>query len=281
MPSHEQLKASGVRVLILTGYGLNCEAETAHGFRLAGASVDVVHASQFFQKGSTKDALSGYQILSFVGGFSFGDHIQSGRVFANRLRYSMGDALLRFVDEKNLVLGICNGFQVLIKLGLLPLLSGLGETLPKQSVTLVDNDRPGYFNSWVRLAIDEKSPCVFTRGLSPFLECPTRHGEGKLLFESVELRRAVEEAHLVPVKYADRDGQPTTSWPENPNGSEGGFAGLCDRTGRIFGLMPHPDAYIYPESHPDWIAQRDVGQLPPKGRGAMVFENGVRAILEG
>ncbi len=143
----------------------------------------------------------------------------------------------------------------------------------------MDNDRLGYRDAWIRLAVDAASPCVFTRGLDPILECPTRHGEGKLVFESEDLQRRVEEAHLIPVRYADAAGQPTESWPENPNGSPGGAAGLCDVTGRVFGLMPHPDAYLYPENHPDWIQQGDQGTRPTRGVGVRLFENGVRAVL--
>jgi phosphoribosylformylglycinamidine synthase subunit PurQ / glutaminase len=112
------------------------------------------------------------------------------------------------------------------------------------------------------------------------VEMPSRHGEGKLLFQDEALRAEVLAKHLVPVRYANAGGQPTEVWPDNPNGSPGGAAGLCDPTGRIFGLMPHPDAYLYPENHPDWIRQRDAGTLPSAGLGLRVFENGVRAVLE-
>jgi phosphoribosylformylglycinamidine synthase len=151
--------------------------------------------------------------------------------------------------------------------------------LPAQSATLVDNDRLGYRDAWIRLSVDAASPCVFTRGLGPILECPTRHGEGKLVFASEAVRERVESAHLIPVRYADAAGAPTEAWPENPNGSPGGAAGLCDVTGRVFGLMPHPDAYLYPENHPDWISQGDRGERPLRGVGVRLFENGVRAVL--
>jgi phosphoribosylformylglycinamidine synthase len=266
-----------VRVLVLSGYGLNCEAETAAGFEMLGASVDVVHAAEVFAK---ERAVADYHLVVFVGGFSFGDHIASGRVFANRVRARIGDELLRFVDDGGLVLGICNGFQTIVKLGLLPAVGRVvGGPLAEQQATLVHNDRLGYRDAWVRLQLDPHSPCVFTRGSSGApLEVPSRHGEGKLLVRE-DLRSVIGEHHLVPVRYVDASGAPTERWPDNPNGSPEGAAGLCDRSGRVFGLMPHPEAYLYPENHPDWIAQQDAGELPRYGWGLGVLANGVRAIL--
>ena len=141
------------------------------------------------------------------------------------------------------------------------------------------NDRLGYRDAWVKLAIDPDSPCVFTRGSTgELLEVPCRHGEGKVLLRD-DVQDAADAAHLVPVRYVDADGEPTQSWPDNPNGSPRGVAGLCDATGRVFGLMPHPEAYIYPENHPDWIPQRDNGALPNQGYGLGILANGVRAAL--
>jgi phosphoribosylformylglycinamidine (FGAM) synthase-like amidotransferase family enzyme len=224
------------------------------------------------------DALAGFHLLVFIGGFSFGDHIASGRVFANRLRYRMGDRLLRFVADGGLVLGICNGFQTIVKLGLLP---GLDPGRLVQRVSLVTNDRLGYWDAWVRLAVDRESPCVFTRELPPVIELPSRHGEGKLVFEEGPLRQVLEDRRLIPVRYADEAGAPTERWPDNPDGSPGGVAGLCDPSGRVFGLMPHPEAYLYPENHPRWIAQREAGTLPEHGLGLRLIAGGVRAIVAG
>lgn len=273
-----------VRVLVLTGYGLNCEVETAAGFSRAGATVVSRHLHDVLDEAPTKDALSGYQILAFVGGFSFGDHIQSGRVYANRLRFRMGDALARFVDDGGLALGICNGFQTLVCLGLLPALGRVrGSGLAPQTAALVHNDRLGYFDTWVKLRVDEQSPCVWTRGLGQTLELPSRHGEGKLLFQDEATRQVIEDAHLIPVRYADAAGRPTEVWPANPNGSPGGAAGLCDATGRIFGLMPHPDAFLDPENHPDWIRRRDAREpgfgVEEAGMGQAIFDAGVRAVV--
>lgn len=273
--------AQDVGALVLSGYGLNCEDETAAGLRMAGARAQVMHVGDLLR--SEGAALDGARLLVFVGGFSFGDHIASGRVFANRLRFRLGDRLARFVDDGGLVLGICNGFQTIVKLGLLPALDRQpGEPLAPQQASLVHNDRLGYRNAWVRLAIDPKSPCVFTRGSTGVpLEVPSRHGEGKLVFIDDATRARAETEHLVPVRYVDAAGEPTEVWPDNPNGSALGMAGLCDGTGRVFGLMPHPEAYLYPQSHPRWIAQRDQGRLPAMGHGLGILANGVRAAVQG
>jgi phosphoribosylformylglycinamidine synthase len=273
-PAVDPVKARDLRVLVLTGYGLNCEAETAAGFRMLGARVELRHVADVIAAGDA--ALAGFGLLAFVGGFSFGDHIASGRVFANRLRFRMGERLRRFVADGGLCLGICNGFQTLVKLGLLP----GGEDGLRQTVSLVDNDRLGYWDAWVRLWVDPASPCVFTRGLAgQVLEFPSRHGEGKLAWADAAQRAALEARHLVAVRYADAGGRPTEAWPDNPDGSPGGAAGLCDASGRVFGLMPHPEAYLYPENHPRWIAQREAGTLPEVGLGLHLLAAGVRAAV--
>ncbi|MEE9383938.1 MAG: phosphoribosylformylglycinamidine synthase subunit PurQ [Nannocystaceae bacterium] len=265
-----------VRVLVITGYGLNCEAETATAFALLGVRVDQVHLADLLERG--RRALDGYHMVAFIGGFSFGDHVASGRVLANRLRGRLGDALAAFVDCGGLGLGMCNGFQVMVKLGLLPALErARGRPLAAQTVSLVHNDRFGYYDAWVRLRIDPASPCVFTRGIA-FLELPCRHAEGKLVFDPSVVEE-VAKAHLVPLQYVGTEGKPTQIWPDNPNGSGGAAAGLCDRSGRVFGLMPHPEAYLYPENHPRWIEQRDEARLPAVGQGLHLFANGVRAVL--
>ncbi|MEZ4385698.1 MAG: phosphoribosylformylglycinamidine synthase subunit PurQ, partial [Nannocystaceae bacterium] len=240
----DRRQAAGVRVLVMTGYGLNCEAETAAAFARLGARVDARHVADVLEGG--EDVLRPYDILAFIGGFSFGDHIASGRVFANRLRFRLGDRLARHIDSGGLAIGICNGFQTLVKLGALPALGrAVGEGLARPAASLVANERLGYRDAWVRLAFDADSPCVFTRGLGELvLDLPSRHGEGKLVFADDATRAAVEAAHLIPARYVDDDGEPTEAWPANPNGSVGGAAGLCDESGRVFGLMPHPEAYL-------------------------------------
>jgi phosphoribosylformylglycinamidine synthase subunit PurQ / glutaminase len=172
----------------------------------------------------------------------------------------------------------------LVCLGLLPALGRkAGSGLAPQAAALVHNDRLGYFDTWVNLQVDSESPCVWTRGLPRTIELPSRHGEGKLLFLDEATRQTIVEKRLVPVRYADASGRPTEVWPANPNGSPDGAAGLCDETGRVFGLMPHPDAFLDPENHPDWIKRRDREVpgfgLKDAGLGQAIFDAGVRAVV--
>ncbi len=271
--------ARDVRVLVMTGYGLNCEAETRAGFEMVGAHVHERHVSELIAAGGR--AFDGIHIVACIGGFSFGDHIASGRVYANRLKGHLGHAFARFLDNGGLALGICNGFQTLVKLGALPGIERTTGLLAPQTVSLVHNDRLGYRNSWVRLAVDRQSPCLWTRHLAgQILEMPSRHGEGKLVFGTREIRQTIEAQHLVPVRYVDHTNEPTERWPDNPNGSPEGAAGLCDPSGRVFGIMPHPEAYLYPEAHPDWRRQHVAKTLPPYGLGLRVLAGGVLAAYQ-
>ena len=195
-----------------------------------------------------------------------------GFVFANKIRWRLYDQLLEFIDRGGLALGICNGFQTMVRLGMLPGLDGDYRT-PR--ATLAPNDRAGYRDAWVRLAFDAESPCVWTRGLT-HMELPARHGEGKFLAESPELLERLEAAG--PGRgcaTSAPDDRPTMDWPHNPNGSPHAVAGVCDPSGRLFGLMPHPDAYLYPFHHPRWRRFEREGNLPPEGEGLAIFRNGV------
>ncbi|EDM79690.1 phosphoribosylformylglycinamidine synthase [Plesiocystis pacifica SIR-1] len=271
--------AEAVRVLVPTGYGLNCEAESAAAFELLGAQVEQVHVSDLLAE---PGRLSQASILVFIGGFSFGDHVASGRVFANRMRFGLGRELARFIADGGLAVGMCNGFQVMTKLGLLP--GALGEASPEalapQQVSIVGNDRLGYRNAWVRMRVDPESPCVWTRGVES-IESPSRHGEGKLVFASDAVRDQLFAERRVPVRYVDAQGEATSEWPANPNGSPDGAAGLCDASGRVFGLMPHPEAFLYPENHPRWLARRFGAEARPAfGLGLQLYANGVRAATQ-
>lgn len=259
-----------VRVLVMTGLGLNCEAETDAAFTMAGATTERVHLLDLLD-GSAPRTLPEYDVMAFVGGFAYGDHLGSGFVFANKIRWKLRDQLLDFVAKGGHALGICNGFQTMVRLGILP---GLDGEYVTPRATLAPNDRLGYRDAWVRLVFDPASPCAWTRGLDA-MELPARHGEGKLLFESDAVRARIESAHLVPARYAGADGRPTEEWPFNPNGSPGGAAGLCDPSGRLFGLMPHPDAFLYPFQHPQWPRMKAEGRVPAEGAGVQLFRNGV------
>jgi phosphoribosylformylglycinamidine synthase len=261
-----------VRALIITGLGLNCEAETRAAVRGAGVEPDMIHLTDLLD-GAAARRLPDYHLLFFIGGFAFGDHVAAGFVFANKIRHRLYDDLLAFIQGGGLAMGICNGFQTMVRLGMLPGLDGDYRT-PR--ATLAPNDRLGYRNAWVRLTVDPESPCVWTRGLRS-IELPSRHGEGKFLCASESILEQMERGRQVVARYASEDGSPTEAWPDNPNGSPGGIAGICDPSGRLFGLMPHPDAYLYPWHHPRWQHQRLAGSLPEEGTGMVIFRNGVEA----
>ncbi len=262
-----------VRVLVLAGLGLNCELETECAFRRVGASCERVHLLDLLDHGTGK-RLSDYHIVAFPGGFAFGDHLGAGFVFANKIRRRLYDDLVEFIGAGGLALGICNGFQTMARLGMLP---GFDGDFRTQRVTLGPNDRLGYRDAWVRLAADPASPCLWTRGLER-LELPSRHGEGKLLALDRATAERLEAERLVPLRYADARGRPTEDWPANPSGSPGGAAALCDPSGRLFGLMPHPDAFLYGFQHP--LAWRESARAGREGDGLAIFANGVDAALE-
>lgn len=260
-----------VRVLVLTGLGLNCEAETRAAFNLVGAKPELVHLLDLLD-GSAQSRLSDYPVLAFIGGFAFGDHLGAGFVFANKIRYRLYDELLAFIERGGLALGVCNGFQTMTRLGLLPGLDGDYRT---PLATLAPNDRPGYRDAWVSLGFDPASPCVWTRGIER-MSLPARHGEGKFLTSETTLMR-LRAQHQVVARYLGADGAPTQEFPANPNGSPDAIAGICDPSGRLFGLMPHPDAFLYPFHHPDWSRRRFLGRGGGEGDGLAIFRNGVDA----
>jgi len=265
---------SKVRTLVITGFGLNCEAETAHAFQLAGAAAEQTHLNDLLEG---KRSLDEFHILALIGGFSFGDHIAAGRVFANRLKYRLRGPLQKFIADGKLVIGICNGFQTMVKLGILP---GLEGDYQRQTVTLTHNDTGVFRDAWVRLKSEPESPCIFTRGLNG-LHLPVRHGEGKFLALNEGILSQIEEQRLVAVRYIEPEtGEPTLEYPHNPNGSANAIAGICDPTGRIFGLMPHPEAYLSPYNLPHWFRQRAAGALPEQGQGVAIFENAVKFAEE-
>jgi phosphoribosylformylglycinamidine (FGAM) synthase-like amidotransferase family enzyme len=193
--------------------------------------------------------LNDFQILAFGGGFSWGDDHGAGVIQALRLKTNLGDQLLEFVAGEKLVIGICNGFQTLVNLGLLP---GIDGDYTKRSVALTYNDCGNFRDQWVLTAINPESPCVFTRGMET-IELPIRHGEGKFFADDKTLA-AITKSQQIVLQYALPDGQPADgAFPYNPNGSLADIAGICDPAGRIFGLMPHPEAYNHMTNHPDWM----------------------------
>ena len=256
-------------VLIITGHGVNCEAESRHAWELAGAEVDLLHLHDLLEQPST---LSDYGAVMFIGGFSYGDHIGSGQVMSVRLRNHCRESLQDFIEAGKLILGVCNGFQVMVKLGLLP---GLDGDYFTQQLALMQNDCGTFQNVWVDLAFESVSPCVFTKGLDR-MELPVRHGEGKIFTLDKTVLRRAEDAGCVACRYVDPNtGEPTMRFPHNPNGSLNAIAGLCDPTGRIFGLMPHPEAYLVSQNHPRWDFKSPDDILSSAGHGLRLFRNAV------
>jgi phosphoribosylformylglycinamidine synthase len=253
-----------VNALILTGFGINCDHETARAFEMAGAKADRVHLNDLAEDPAR---LEHYQILAIPGGFSFGDDVASGRILANRLRYRLGGPLKEFVAAGKLAIGICNGFQVMVKMGLLPLFEGDFA----QEVTLTHNNSSRYDNRWVNLKVDAASKCVWLKDIDT-LEVPVRHGEGKFIPRDDATLQRLRDAGQVVVRYALKDGSPAAgAFPANPNGSTDDIAGICDPTGRIFGLMPHPEAFLHRTNHPRWTRE----SLPEEGAGLRLFQNAV------
>ncbi len=260
------------RALVLTGYGINCDRETQFAFELAGAGAVRVHVNDLIDG---HDSMSAYQILAFPGGFSFGDDIASGKVLASKVRARLGDEVERFVDAGNLVIGICNGFQVLAKYGLVP---RLDPGRPAQTVTVTFNDSGRFEDRWVSLRA-ESSRCVFTAGIER-IDLPVAHGEGKVVAAEDVVSRLEKEGSVV-LRYVMPDGSAAGGrFPHNPNGAMHDIAGICDPSGRVFGLMPHPERFLSFTNHPHWTRRRDAlvrkGQrLPEAGDGRAIFENAV------
>lgn len=251
------------RVCVITGFGINADEELALAFRMCGAEAHRVHVTDLVAR---PDLLFDYRILAFPGGFSFGDHLGSGKVFATLFRRNLGPRMEKFIRDGGLAVGICNGFQVLVKMGALPNTRGTWE----QEVSLVHNDSGRYEDRWVRVRFDPASRCAWTRGLRE-MELPVRHGEGKFLTRSPDQLPALSRDGLVALRYcAGGGGEPR--YPEDPNGSEGHVAGICDPSGRVLGLMPHPEAFVRPQNHPEWTSRPR-----QQAEGLLIFENGVKA----
>jgi phosphoribosylformylglycinamidine synthase len=266
-----------VRAIVIAGNGTNCEREVANACHLAGAVCDIVHVAELL---AGRKRLDDYHFLNLAGGFLDGDDLGSAKAGANRLQHArvegsrgtLADQLQRFISAGKLVMGVCNGFQLMVKMGLLPALGGDYLT---QSATLTYNDGGRFEDRWCELAVEPASPCIFTRGIER-LYLPVRHGEGKFVPASQQVLAAIEAGHLAPLRYCDpASGLPTMEYPWNPNGSTAAIAGVCDESGRLFGLMPHPEAFTHRTHHPRWT--REPG-LPEEGAGVALYRNAVEFI---
>ncbi len=266
-----------VNALVVTGHGINCDGETAQAFDRAGATAERVHINELV---SGEKTLAPYQIIAFPGGFSYGDDLGSGIVLANKVRSSrLYEALLRFIAEKEkLVIGICNGFQFLVKLGLLP---AVGSNYREQQATLTANDSGKFENRWVHLLVNSSSPSVFTKEMAA-LDLVVRHGEGKFVADP-ETLAALQENHQIVMQYVNSHGLLQPTYPTNPNGSVANIAAVCDPTGRVLGMMPHPEANQDYTAHPQWTRTKDLyvrsshttATLPVRGAGLQIFKNAV------
>lgn len=258
------------KALVLRAAGTNCDLETAHALDLAGAEPDRVHVNRLIENPAL---LQSIQLLVIPGGFSYGDDIASGRILANQMQHHLGEALARFIESGRPVAGICNGFQVLIKTDLLP--GPLGRR-SGQTCTLTHNDSGRFIDRWVRLAA-KSHKCIWTRGLGE-LELPVAHGEGKLIPADESVREALWSSDQVALVYVRADGSPAAgAFPDNPNGSVDDIAGICDASGLVFGLMPHPERHVSPLQHPAWTLQPS---LPPDAPGLALFRNAVRHVRD-
>jgi phosphoribosylformylglycinamidine synthase len=247
---------SKIKTLILRAPGTNCDEETAFAFQQAGAETSLVHIGQLIRR---EKHLKNYQIIAFPGGFTYGDDLGAGRVLANEIRLKFKADLERFVESGYLILGICNGFQVLVKAGILPGLKS------QQELTLTTNDSGRFECRWVYLSANSNSKCIFTRGIEN-LYLPIAHGEGKVIGTADTLRELDKTLY-----YTDEKGNRSAGYPYNPNGSIENIAGICDNTGRIFALMPHPERHISPSQHPRWLK----GEAGKQGDGLKIFQNAV------
>ena len=251
-----------IRVLVLRAAGTNCDKETAFAFEEAGATAELVHINRL---SSAELELSEYHIMAIPGGFSYGDDIASGKILANELKYRIEEDVRKFIHDGKLIIGICNGFQILVKSGLLPNLSG-EETM---ETTLTLNDSAKFEDRWVYLKNVQRK-CVWTQGINDIIYLPVAHGEGKFIPKDKKILAELKKHGLIVFEYVDEKGV-KKGFPYNPNGSVENIAGICDKTGRIFGLMPHPERHISFLQHPRWTREKK----RERGDGFAIFKSGV------
>ncbi len=262
-----------VKALIITGFGINCEEEMAAAFSMAGAQIEILHLNEILLKGKS---IHEYDILNFPGGFSFGDDISSGKVMANKIKYkklssgkTLLDEIILFLEAGKFVFGICNGFQILVKLGLLPNISGKFE----QEVSLRNNDSHKFEDRWVNCIAENENQSPFLTEINT-ITLPVRHGEGKLIIKNEAIKNAILDQNLNCLTYSDDSGTATSEYPFNPNGSNLNCAGLTNPSRQVFGLMPHPEAFLSLYNHPNWgKIKRENPATDEQGAGLKFFKN--------
>jgi phosphoribosylformylglycinamidine synthase subunit PurQ / glutaminase len=253
-------------VLIVRAAGSNCDEETEYAFKLASAETQRLHVNRLAEDPSV---LEKAHIFVIPGGFTYGDDVSAGTVLANELMTRLAEPLHRFVERGGLVLGICNGFQVLVKTGLLP--GWNGDTA---SVTLADNLSGKFEDRWVMLE-SASSTCAFTQGIDEPIYLPVAHAEGRFTATSDDVLDRLETGNQIAFRYVTKDGGPV-EYPWNPNGADRDIAGICDPTGRVMGLMPHPERHVHPTHHPQWTRKN----ATVEGEGLVVFRNAVEAARQ-
>jgi phosphoribosylformylglycinamidine synthase len=266
------------KAIVITGNGTNCEMEAAHACRMGGFDdVVIAHIAEIL---SGEIRLDDFHFLNLTGGFLDGDDLGSAKAQANRLKHASvagsGEKLVeqfsRFIADGKLILGVCNGFQLMVKMGMLP---GFDGEYLTQSVTLTHNDCGRFQDRWTYLKVDSSSPSIFTRGIEKGIYLPVRHGEGKFLCDSDETLNRIEREHLAVLKYSGPDySEATMEFPANPNGARNAIAALCDPSGRLMGLMPHPEAFVHYTQHPRWTRE----QLPEEGDGLILYKNAAEYV---
>ena len=266
------------RAIVITGNGTNCEMEAAHACRLGGFDeVVIAHIAEIL---SGEISLDDFHFLNLTGGFLDGDDLGSAKAQANRLKNAtvagsdekLVEQFTRFIENGKLILGVCNGFQLMVKMGMLP---GFDNKYLSQSVTLTHNDCGRFQDRWTYLQVDSASPSIFTRGIDKGIYLPVRHGEGKFLCDSAATLARIEDEHLAVLRYSGADyADATMEFPANPNGSINAIAALCDPTGRLMGLMPHPEAFVHYTQHPRWTRE----DLPEEGDGLTLYKNAAEYV---
>ncbi len=247
------------RVLIVRTAGTNCDVETAYAFELAGAVAERIFIDEIKRKN-----LSNYEIIALPGGFTYGDDIAAGKILANEIKYKLRDQFMKFIEEQKLIIGICNGFQVLVKCGILP---AFNDYFEEQTVSLITNDSERFEDRWVYLRVHNEQS-VFTKGLKAIMTLPVAHAEGKFVVKDDATLKNIRN-HIV-FRYVDKNGK-EAGYPCNPNGSVLNIAGISDKTGRILGLMPHPERHISYLHHPHHTRE----EVDEPGDGFYIFKNAV------
>ncbi len=258
------------KTLILSGMGLNCERETAYACQKSGANdVEIIHTLKFLEGAVS---LKEYDFIIFIGGFLDGDYLGSARVGVNRFKFGapesvkLKEQLIGFAKEGKLMLGICNGFQLLVKLGFLP---DENQAFTGQSISLTQNQKGIFENRWVHCKINPDNPNVFTKGIEQ-IYLPVRHGEGRIVVTDRDTQSKLVSNNQIAMFYADKNGQPTGQYPDNPNGSWNNIAAISNQQGNILGMMPHPEAYNHYTNHPRWTR---MSFSEEDGEGLSLFKN--------